>query len=146
MPTRDPSSPRPSWLRRNARRAGIALVVFAALALVLSQVVRMATAGPERAVHHFLAAADSGDYAAAYDDFSAPLKSAQSLDDFASAMRANAALVHVKETTFNDREVDTNGARLSGSVTLASGTTVPASFRLVRENGKWKLLGYHIGS
>jgi hypothetical protein len=145
-PTFPAAAPRPSWLRRSARRAGIALAVFAALIVVLVTVVRMATAGPERAVHHFLAAADSGDYAAAYDDFSAPLKSMQTLDDFTSAMRANAALVHVKETTFNNRSVDTDGAELSGSVTLESGTTVPASFRLVRENGTWKLLGYHIGS
>lgn len=135
-----------SWMGRAARRAGIALVAVVALALVLTQAVRMATAGPEKAVHHFLAAAGSGDYAAAYADFSAPLRSEQTLSDFTDAVRANAALIRVKETTFNNRSIDTNGAELSGSVTLVSGTTVPASFRLVREHGAWKLLGYHIGS
>jgi len=52
----------------------------------------------------------------------------------------------VKDTTFSQRSIDTSGAQLSGSVTLTSGTQVPASFKLVRENGAWKLIGYNIGS
>ena len=47
---------------------------------------------------------------------------------------------------FNQRSVDTTSANLSGSVTLDSGTDVPAKFDLVQENGAWKLLNYSIGT
>ena len=140
------SPPRKSRIGRLGRRAGIALAVIVALVLGITQVVRMATAGPEKVVHHFLAAVASGDYATAYGDFSAPLKEEQPLDAFTAVARQNATLLRVKETTFNNRSIDNDGAELAGSVTLESGTRVPASFRLVEESGQWKLLGYHIGS
>jgi hypothetical protein len=38
------------------------------------------------------------------------------------------------------------GAKLAGTLTLGSGTEVPCSFQLVRENDLWKLISYNIGS
>jgi hypothetical protein len=35
---------------------------------------------------------------------------------------------------------------LSGTVTLEAGTTVPASFQLVKEGDQWKLIAYQLGS
>jgi hypothetical protein len=31
-------------------------------------------------------------------------------------------------------------------LTLESGTRVAASFKLVKENGEWRLIAYHIGA
>ncbi len=140
-------APKKSRLRRVARRAGIVIACLGAFVLVVSVAVRFATAGPEKAVHAFLAAAGSGNYSAAYDYFSAPLKQEQSLAEFSAQAQANALFLRVKDTTFNNRSIETgSGAKLAGSVTLESGTQVPATFRLVKENGKWKLIGYQIGS
>ena len=125
--------------------AGAAIVV-ALLAVILAVVVKKATAGPEAVVKEFLAAAAAGDYPRAHSYFSVPLKQVQPLAEFQAAATARSSFFQVKDTTFSQRSIDTSGAQLSGSVTLTSGTQVPASFKLVRENGAWKLIGYNIGS
>jgi len=134
------------WGKWVALGCGGLLLLGALLGGGIWLVVQKATAGPEEVIQAFLAAAGEGDYAAAHDHFSAPLKQAQPLDQFTAAASANSMFFQVTETTFNNRSVDTAGAELSGTVTLASGTTVPASFRLVRENEAWKLIAYNIGS
>ena len=52
----------------------------------------------------------------------------------------------VTDISFNERSVVRAGAELAGMVALESGTVVPATFSLVRENGGWKLIKYYIGS
>ena len=132
--------------KKIALGCGGAAIVAALLAVVLTVVVKKATAGPEAVVKEFLAAAAAGDYAKAHSYFSAPLQQVQPLSEFQAAARARSSFFQVKDTTFSQRSIDTSGAQLSGSVTLTSGTQVPASFKLVRENGAWKLIGYNIGS
>ncbi|MGH9364631.1 MAG: hypothetical protein ACRD1B_05120 [Thermoanaerobaculia bacterium] len=134
------------WLKWVAIGCGGVLVLGALFGVAMFFVVRKATAGPERAVAGFLAAAGSGNYSAAYDYFSAPLKQVQSLDEFTRAAQSQPIFFQVTDTTFSDRSIDLNGARLAGSVTLKSGTKIPASFKLVKENGAWKLISYEIGS
>jgi hypothetical protein len=125
---------------------GVLIVLVAGFVALMFLVVKKATAGPETAVHEFLAAAAAGDYGKAYDYFSAPLKEAQTFDAFRSAAQQRPLMFKIKDTSFNSRTMDTASAELSGTVTLESGTTVPASFKLVQENGRWRLFGYHIGS
>ena len=52
----------------------------------------------------------------------------------------------VTDMSFNQRSIDQAGAELAGTLTLESGTEVPANFSLVRERGSWKLIEYNIGS
>jgi hypothetical protein len=121
----------------------LAVAIFVA---VLFGIVRMATGGVEEVVQDFLAAAARKDYDAAHAHFSAPLKQVQPLETFRASAEANAHLFDVIDTSFSSRSISvTDGAELSGSVTLRSGTKMPASFRLVDEGGKWKLLAYNIG-
>jgi hypothetical protein len=151
-PTAMPSPPAPGapaqkkWIRWVALGCGGFVVVVVAFVLLVTFVVKKATAGPEAVVQEFLAAAAGGDYATAHDHFSAPLKEAQPLVEFTQSAQRNAMFFAVRETTFNNRSVDTTGAKFSGTVTLEAGTEVPASFDLVRENGAWKLIAYNIGS
>ncbi len=107
---------------------------------------RAATAGLEAAVRGFLRAAAAGDYPAAYAYFSAPMREAETLAEFSAVAHENSFLFQVEETTFHQRTADTQRAELAGTVRLASGSEVPASFRLIKENGVWKLRGYQIGS
>lgn len=141
-----PTPRKKPWVRWVALGCGALLLLGAALFAAIFFVVMRSTAGPEEAVQGFLAAAGSGDYATAHGYFSAPLQQTQPYDQFAAAAAANSMFFQVTETTFNQRSVDTAGANLSGTVTLEVGTEVPASFRLVKENGAWKLLSYQIGS
>ena len=123
------------------------MLVFALFIGGLLSFVWWATAGPEQTVQDFLAAAAAGDYAAAHDYFAVPLKEKQPLELFIKGVKQTPSLFDIADATFTDRSIDmTTGAKLSGSVTLRSGTTVPASFQLVKEGDKWKLIAYHLGS
>lgn len=140
-----PGAQQKSWLPKVLIGCG-ALLVLAVIGIgVFVFIIYKATAGPEQTVQSFLAAAEAGNYAAAHDYFSAPLKNVQPLDVFIESAQANADMFQVADTTFNNRSVDMNGAELSGSVTLKSGTQVPAQFKLVKEDGEWRLISYSIG-
>ncbi|MGE5233648.1 MAG: hypothetical protein ACM3OB_06015 [Acidobacteriota bacterium] len=135
-----------SWVKWVVLGCGVLLVLGAAFAALLFFVVKKATAGPEATVHQFLDAAGRGDYRAAYDDFSAPLKQAQSFAAFEASARQQSMMFQVKDTRFSTRSVDLSGAKLAGTLTLQAGTEVPAYFKLVKENGAWRLIAYRIGS
>ncbi len=150
--TVDPSAPQPRkasvapWLLGGC---GCLLFIIGAAALggfLFFKGVKAATAAPEKAITEFLAAAAAGDADKAHDYFAAPLKEAQPLDQFREVVRSNSQLFDVVDTTFNERSIDNAKATFKGTVTLKSGTEMPAEFTLVEENGAWKLISYHIGS
>ena len=123
-----------------------ALVVLTAFISIIFLVVMKATEKPEQVVKDFLKSAGNRETQAAYDHFSVPLKEAQSFDEFAAIIENNYSLFQVTDTTFSNRKVDQNGASFSGTITIAAGTKVPASFTLVRENEAWKLISYNISA
>lgn len=141
-----PAKPGKPWIKWVALGCGGLIVLVAAFVFLTYFAVRKATAGPEEAVKAFLTAAGTGDYTTAYDHFSGPLKQAQSLEAFTAMVRGNPMLFQVADTTFSERSVDLSGASLSGTVKLRAGTEMPASFKLVKENNRWKLIAYHIGA
>jgi hypothetical protein len=134
------------WLRWALVGCGAVTVLLVVFVVVVLFIVKQATAAPEEVVTTFLAEAAAGDLQAAHDCFSAPLKEAQPLDQFAAGVEANRHLFDITDTSFSERSVNMQGAKLSGTLTLASGTEVPCSFELVRENDEWKLISYNIGS
>ena len=135
-----------NWLKWLGIGCGGLIVLIVVFVAVILLVVKQATAGPEEVVRNFFSAAAAGDYARAHDAFSAPLKDQQSLDTFTAAVKANPSLFNVKDLSFSDRSIDmTEGAKFSGTATLASGTQVPVSFHLVKEKDAWKLISYHLG-
>jgi hypothetical protein len=138
--------PKRGWLKWVGLGCGCLVLAAAGFAALTYFGVRAATAGPEQVVKSFLEAAEEGDYEEAHGYFAAPLKEAQPLDQFAASAAANKSFFQITDTTFNNRSVDTSGAQFSGTVTLESGTALPASFELVRENDEWKLISYHIGA
>lgn len=146
IPQSPPPPPKRGWVKWVVLGCVGALVIIAVTFGAIFYGVTKATAGPEKAVRAFLAAAAAGDHAAAHGYFSEPLKQVQPYEDFVSAVRASPQFFDIASTNFSNRSVDQNGAQLSGKVTLKSGTEVPASFQLVRENDQWKLISYNIGS
>lgn len=134
------------WLRWVLLGCGGLLTLLVVFVVVILFVVKQATAAPEEVVQTFLAEAAAGNLEAAHDCFSAPLKEAQPFDQFTAGVNANRHLFDVADTSFTSRSVDMSGAEFEGTVTLESGTEVPCSFKLVRENDTWKLISYNIGS
>ena len=145
-PPAPPPSFLPGWAKWLGLGCGALLLLGAVIGTVVTLVVQRATAGPEQTVQAFLAAAAAGDFQAAHAYFAEALKTAQPYEQFSSVAGANQQLFAVADTTFNNRSVDLAGAKLSGTVRLASGAEMPASFELVRENGEWRLVSYQIGS
>lgn len=146
----DPSSMQPQkkrpWLRWVLLGCGGLTALVVVLVVSMLFFVKQATAGPEEVVQTFLTEAGAGNLEAAHDCFSAPLKEAQPFERFAAGVNANRHLFDVADSSFSERSVDLQGAKLAGTLTLSSGTEIPCSFRLVRENETWKLISYNIGS
>jgi hypothetical protein len=131
------------WVLFGCGGVSALLIVFVVVILV---VVKQVTAAPEEVVQTFISEAAAGNLEAAHDCFSAPLKEVQPFDQFAAGVNANQHLFDIADTSFTNRSVDMGGAEFEGTVTLNSGTEVPCSFKLVRENDTWKLISYNIGS
>lgn len=134
------------WLKYLGFGCGGLLLVVAAFVAVTYFVVTRMTAEPERVVREFLDAAAAGDFATAHGHFSAPLKEAQTLEAFTAAARARPSLFAVASTSFSSRSIEGGVTKLEGTATLVAGTTVPVSFSLVEENGRWVLLAYNLGA
>jgi len=145
-PPTPPPSPLPTWARLLGVGCGAVLLFAAVVGTTALAVVNRASAGPEETIQAFLAAAGAGDWATAHAQFSEPLKQVQPLEQFSTIAAANQHLFQVQDTTFNNRSVNPAGAELSGSVTLTDGSQLPASFKLVKEEGGWRLISYQIGS
>ena len=145
-PPSPPPSPLPTWARLLGVGCGALLLLSAVIGTTVFAVVNRASAGPEETIQTFLAAAGAGDWATAHAQFSEPLKQVQPLEQFSTIGAANQHLFQVQETTFNNRSVNPAGAELSGSVTLTDGSQLPASFKLVKEEGGWRLISYQLGS
>jgi len=96
-------------------------------------------------VESFLAAAGRGDYEAAHDHFAGPLEEVQPYDVFAGIAADNTGFFQVQELRLVKSQGE-NGPHYEGTLLLESGPEVSASFDLVREAGKWRLMAYHIGS
>jgi hypothetical protein len=146
LPPGPPPSPIPSWARWVGLGCGALMLLGTVIGTVTFLVVQKATAGPEQVVQSFLAAAAAGDFQAAHGYFAEPLKQVQPYETFSTVAGQNRQLFAVEETTFNNRSVDLSGATLAGTVRLVGGTELPASFKLVKENGEWRLISYQIGS
>lgn len=144
-PPAPPPSPLPAWLRFLGIGCGALLLLGMVAGSLFFLLIYKATEGPEQTVKAFLTAAGSGDYGTAHGYFSEELKRVQPLEQFSAKAAENQRLFQVQDTTFNSRSVDLSGAKLSGTLTLANDTELPASFELVKENGQWRLTSYQLG-
>jgi len=143
----DPQPPKARpWIRWVLIGCGSLIALLIVFVVIILFVVKQATAAPEEVVQNFLAETAAGNLEAAHDCFSAPLKEVQPFDQFAAGARANQHLFDIVDTSFTNRSVDMAGAQFEGTVTLKSGTKVPCSFKLVRENDTWKLISYNLGN
>lgn len=145
-PPTPPPSPLPVWARLLGVGCGAVLLLASIAGITGFAVLSRASAGPEKTVQAFLAAAAAADWATAHAQFSAGLKEAQPYDEFSTIAAANQRFFQVQDTTFNNRSVNPAGAELSGSVTLTDGSQLPASFKLVKEEDEWRLISYQIGN
>ncbi|BCS33088.1 hypothetical protein TBR22_A23140 [Luteitalea sp. TBR-22] len=134
-----------SWVKWVGIGCGGALLLLGGFIAAIFFVVGQATAEPEKVARAFVEATSRADFAAAHALYSAPLKERQSLQQLQEAAAATPSLYKVTDLSFSSRSVDQTGAEFKGTATLASGTTVPCRFKLVREKDAWRLIAYNLG-
>lgn len=148
--TTGPAAPPPagkSGAKRFVLGCGCLLLTAIVVGVIFFFALKAGTADAEAAVKSFLDAAGRGEVQQAYDHFSKPLKESQDFYTFSAKVGDYQPLFQVKETTFNDRSIDTTSVKLAGTLTLESGVEVPCSFQLIEEaDGQWRLIAYSISN
>ncbi len=116
-------------------------VVFVALII---GVAFWATSGPVKAVQGSLDLLKSGDVQAAYDATAQDFKTAVPLTDFQQFLAAYPAFKDYKSVSFGSREISNDQSTLQGSITASDGGVTPVEFKLIKENGEWRILSIQV--
>ena len=113
--------------------AGFAAVIGGFIWLIFQMTAGIADTGDD-----FFAAAHSGDYEAAYALTSQDLKRDNSIEDLGNYIEAN-GFDEVTDTSWSSRSFENDRGSLSGSLTTATGGTIPVEIGLVKEGEEWKI-------
>ncbi len=124
------------------KKIALGLVAFVAVALALAFLL---TAGLVEPIDRQLAAFKAGDVDAAYAETSIAYRKTMSKAQFADFLRANPALREVTDRTFTTRSRENDVGTVKGTLKTAEGGVIPVEYRLVQENGAWKILSLKLG-
>ena len=128
----------PTWLK-----VIIGLVIFVIIVIIIAM---MATSPVVKPVEKELSYLKSGDVQAAYDLTSNEFKNATSLETFKAFLTQYPSLTSNKSHSFTNREIVNTTGTVTGTLEATDGTKTPIEFRLIKENGAWKILGIQVGS
>lgn len=95
---------------------------------------------PVKAVEAQLTYLKQGNFDTAYGLFSNLGKKNMSLDQFKKFVSTNSTLLDFKTDFFSNERVQNDQATINGTVTGEDGTKLPVEYRLINENGSWKIL------
>ena len=133
------------WTRLKAMKTwkkvviGIFVFIVGVIALALCT-----TSGLDEPVDRHFAALHNGDITAAYVELAIATRHDNSEADFKAMIDRNPALRHVTGHSFSSRSFNDGQGTLEGSLELEGGGRLPITVRLVKENGQWKILSYHV--
>ncbi|GAB4229455.1 MAG: hypothetical protein Kow0032_10630 [Methyloligellaceae bacterium] len=102
------------------------------------------TAGMVEPIERQLAAIKADDLDAAYAETSVAFRKATSKLQFAVFVKSNPAFRDVVGHSFTERKRENNVGTVKGMLKTAEGGVFPVEYRLVQENGEWKILGIKI--
>ena len=119
------------------KKIAIGLVLLIVLAVGLSI---MATAPLVKPIEAHLALLKAGDIEGAYAQTSGVFKQETSREAFVRFIAARPVLKEITSHTFNSRTRENGIGTVSGTLTAQDGTVIPVMYRLVQENGEWRIL------
>lgn len=118
---------------------------FIVYVVVLFTFVMWATSGVTGAVQHQMDAIRAGDVEKAYTVYTAAeFKSTTTMDDFKNFVNHFPALKENKSISINEREVKDNDGYVDATLTAMDGSMLPIQYRLIKEDGVWKILGIRV--
>lgn len=111
------------------------------IAIIIVAVGFVATGGADKVADQQIALMKSGDIQGAYNLTSKAFQAATSLAQFEDFVSRATPLSKYKEYSFTNRKVEGDLATLSGTTMGEDGTVYKLEYRLVKEDGAWKVLG-----
>jgi TM2 domain-containing membrane protein YozV len=117
------------------------LVVFMSS---VAAVIMYATSSLVTVVDNQLAALQMGQIEKAYSYNSTEFQKNVSIDGFKNFVSQFPALINNANSSFSERKIDNHSGRLVGVLTAKDGTKTPVAYRLVQENGQWRILDIQI--
>lgn len=116
---------------------------FAFIALIIA-VAFAATSGPVKAVETELTLLKAGDVEQAYASLATDFRSSVPAPEFDSFLATYPVFTKNRKVSFSSREVVNDESTLKGTLTAEDGATTRAEFRLVKEEGVWRILSIEV--
>ncbi len=116
------------------------LLGFALFVVLVIVLVFLLTEGIVTTVEKQLTALKKGDYYSAYALTSRDFKNTVSFEAFQDFVKRYPSLSKNKSHSFNERSIENIIGTLKGTLQSEDGSTTPVEYKLVKENGEWKIL------
>ena len=132
----------PKWQMARWQKWTVGVFLFVGVGLALGF---WLTSGLVEPVQRQLAALKRGDLQSAYAETSAGFHNTISFEKFTEFVKSQPPLSHNATFSFLQRKVNASGTgELNGTLTDDQGTVLPVQYKLVKENGTWKIFGIHL--
>ncbi|CAM3013677.1 TM2 domain [Legionella steigerwaltii] len=95
-------------------------------------------------INHQLSALKTGDIEKAYSYTSKDFQKTTSLSDFKKFINQYPSLKNNKSAFFNERIIENNIGLVKGTLTATDGAKTPIEYRLIWEDGAWKILNIKV--
>lgn len=126
------------------KKISIGVVSFIIAVVVLAL---WATSDLVPPIERQLDALKRGDMPAAYAETATAFRDTVSLPQFEAFVKHYPSLARNADHTFTEREVDASGTgHVKGTLKDDRGGVLPVEYRLIKENGHWKILGIKIST
>lgn len=139
-----PPPPKKEGIAKYILLAGAGCLILLGLIGAIVFVVFKFTSGPVEVVNKKLAALRDGKLEEAYSMCSKEFQRSASLEVFRDYVDRYPILKNAEEFSSYNREVSNGVATLNGNIKGKDDSTVPAVYKLVKEEGTWKILYMNI--
>lgn len=114
---------------------GVVVVICAIIAFAI-----MATAPLVDPIEAHLELLREGKVAEAWEETSGQFKSSTSQADFERFVAANPLIKQIKSHSFANKSWENDLGEVRGTLTADDGSSIPVFYRLIREQGEWRIL------
>lgn len=134
----------PSPAKKTMMVIGAMIAWFFIFVGLLFTLVLYLTSGLTYPVQSQLKSLGAGDIEKAYSYTSKDFQKATSINDFKKFLNQYPSLKTNESSFFNQREIQNNTGILKGTLTSKDGAKTPIEYRLIKEDGHWKILGIQV--
>ena len=114
---------------------GVVVAIGAIIAIAM-----MATAPLVDPIEAHLALLREGKVAQAWEETSGQFKSSTSQADFERFVAGNPKITQIKSHSFANKSWENDLGEVRGTLTADDGSSIPVFYRLIREQGEWRIL------